>query len=66
MPYTAQKMMFSVKDFFIKCDEIRSILWIWSRLRKKSLMENFIFCAVLIIIRLDSNCFGVMQNQKEI
>ena len=36
MAYTAQKM-FSVKDFFIKCDEIRSILWIWSHLRKKSL-----------------------------
>ena len=35
---TAQKMKFSIKDFFSKCDQIRSFL-------KKSLMENF-FCAV--------------------
>ena len=37
---------FPVKDFFIKCDQIRSFLRIWSHLLKKSLMENFIFCAV--------------------
>ena len=43
---TAQKMKFSVKDFFSKCDQIRSFLRIWSHLPKKSLMENFIFCAV--------------------
>ena len=24
MVYTAQKMKFSIKDFFIKCDQIRS------------------------------------------
>ena len=43
---TAQKMKFSAKDFFNKCDQIRSFLRIWSYLLKKSLMENFIFCAV--------------------
>ena len=43
---TAQKMKFSIKDFFSKCDQIRRKLRIWSRLQKKSLMENFIFCAV--------------------
>ena len=43
---TAQKMKFSIKDFFSKCDQIRSFLRIWSHLLKKSLMENFIFCAV--------------------
>ena len=43
--YTAQKMKFSIKDFFSKCDQIRSFLQIWSHLLKKSLMENFIFCA---------------------
>ena len=32
----AQKMKLSMKNFFSKCDQIR----------KKSLMENFIFCAV--------------------
>ena len=44
---TAQKMKFSIKDFFSKCDQIRSLLRIWSNLLKKSLMENFIFCAVV-------------------
>ena len=43
---TAQKKKFSIKDFFSKCDQIRSKLWIWSHLMKKSLMENFMFCAV--------------------
>ena len=43
---TAQKMMFSIKDFFRKCDQFRSFLRIWSHLLKKSLTENFIFCAV--------------------
>ena len=42
----AQKMKFSIKDFFSKCDQISSILRIWSHLLKKSLMENFIFCEV--------------------
>ena len=41
---TAQKMKFSIKDFFSKCDQIRSFLRILSHLLKKSLMENFIFC----------------------
>ena len=40
-------MKFSIKDFFNKCDQIRRKLRIWSRLLKKSLMENFIFCAVV-------------------
>ena len=43
---TAQKMKFSIKDFFSKCDQIRSFLQIWSHLLKKSVMENFISCAV--------------------
>ena len=43
---TAQKMKFSIKDFVSKCDKIRRKLRIWLRLLKKSLMENFIFCAV--------------------
>ena len=40
---TAQKMKFSIKDFFSKCDQIRRKLWICSHLLKKSLMENYIF-----------------------
>ena len=43
---TAQKIKFSIKDFFSKCDQIRTKLQIWSDLLKNSSMENFIFCAV--------------------
>ena len=46
--YTAPKMKFSIKNFFSKCDQICNFLWIWSPLLKKFLMENLIFCAVLI------------------
>ena len=45
-PNTTQKRKFSIKDFFSKCDRIRSFLRIWSHLLKKFLMESFIFCAV--------------------
>ena len=42
-------MKLSIKDFFGKCHQIRSFLRILSHLLKKSLMENFIFCAVYLI-----------------
>ena len=45
-PLTAQKVKFSIKDFFSKCDEIYSFLRICSYLLKQYLMENFIFCAM--------------------
>ena len=45
--YTAQKIKFSIKDFFRRCHQISSKLRIRSHLLKNSLMENFIFCAVL-------------------
>ena len=41
--HTAQKMKFSSKDFFSKCDQIRNFLRIWSHFLKKSLMKIFIF-----------------------
>ena len=45
--HTALRMKFSIKDFFSKCDQIRSFLRIWSHLLKKPLMKNFIFlCSV--------------------
>ena len=47
---TAQKMKFSIKDFFSKCDQINSFLQIWSHLLKKSLMESYIFCAVSLVL----------------
>ena len=46
-PFTLhKKMKFSIKDFFSKCDQIRSFcsfLRIWPHLPKKSLMGNFTF-----------------------
>ena len=56
---TAQKMKFSSKDFFSKCDQIRFFLQISSHLLKKPLIENFIFCAVLKLfyITFDSYFF---------
>ena len=42
----ALKVKFSIKDVFSKYDQIRRKLRIWSHLVKKSLMENFIFCAL--------------------
>ena len=47
---TAQKLKFSFKDFFSKCDQIRRKLRIWSHLLRKSLMENFIFHAVTFTV----------------
>ena len=44
--HTAQKIKFSIKNFFSKCDQIRSFLRIWSHLLKKSLTANVIFCTV--------------------
>ena len=43
---TTQNIKVYTKGFFSNCDQIRSFLWIWSHLLRKSLMENFIFCAV--------------------
>ena len=57
--HTAQKMKFSIIDFFSKCYQIRRFLRIWSHSLKKSLMENFIFCAVTFLecflLFLDNN-----------
>ena len=41
-------MKFSIKDFSSKCVQIRSFLRIWAHLLEKSLIENFIFCAVKV------------------
>ena len=49
---TAQKMKFSINDFFSKCE--KSFLRIWLHLLKKSLMENFIFNAASMFICLSS------------
>ena len=41
-----KKMKFSIKDFFSRCDQILRKLQLWYHLLKKSLMQNFMFCAV--------------------
>ena len=45
---TTQRIRFSVKDFFSKCDQIQNDLRIWSHLLKNFLMEHFIFCALYV------------------
>ena len=60
--HTAQKMKFLIKDFFSKCDQILSLLPIWSDLLKKSLMENFIFCAVAIAFICDKGWFSFIHS----
>ena len=62
---TAQKMKFSIKDFFSKCDQTSSFLRIWSHLLNKSLMENFIFCVQCIIVDLiNSLDILVLRNSQ--
>ena len=57
-------MKFSIKDFFSKCDQIRSFLRIWSHLLKKSLMESFIFCTVTVTNRA-SNSMKCNKSQLD-
>ena len=53
---TAQKLKFSIKYFFSKCDQIRRKLRIWSHLLKKSFIENFNFLCSVCSLRLYSSC----------
>ena len=57
----AQKMKFSIKNFFTKCDQIRRFLPIWSHSLKKSLMKNFIF-----FVRWDILYRGIFRIQSSI
>ena len=47
---TAEKVKLTIKDFFSNCDQIRWKQRLWSHLLRKSLLENFIFCAVKAIV----------------
>ena len=60
MTDAAQKMRFFIKDFFSKYDQIRRNLRIWSHLLKKSLMENFIVGAVLLLADEESFRFQMV------
>ena len=62
---TAQKMKFSIEDFFSKCDQIRNFLRISSHLLKKS------FSAVLVnykvpgfMRQLSKSCDIILKNIK--
>ena len=49
---TANKMKFSIKEFFIKCEKFTVSCGIFSHLLKKSLTENFNFYAVMVQCRI--------------
>ena len=55
-------MKFSIKSFFNKYDQIRSLLRIWSHLLKKSVMENFIFCAEDTLCFIFKFYFSALYN----
>ena len=48
--YTARKIKFPVKGIFKKCEKIRRKIRTCLHLPKKSLMENFVSCGVVIKI----------------
>ena len=54
-------MKFSIKVSFSKCEQIRSLLRIWSHLLKKSLMENFIFCAECLVCLVYTELSGSIK-----
>ena len=58
---TAQKIKFSIKNFFSKCDQIRRKLRIWSHLLKRSLMENLIFVQWYFILFLSNHLNNVSE-----
>ena len=60
--FTAQKKMkFSIKEFFSKFNQICCFCRMRSHLLKKSLMENFIFSAVIIDYQYNK---GIIKSCK--
>ena len=62
--FSAQKLKFSIKDLFIKCDQICSFMWSLSYLLKKSLIENFNFFTV-IFCRMLQNIETKVSNDSK-
>ena len=52
--YTTQKTKFSIKNFCSKSDHMHCSLRIWSHLLEKSLIGNFLFCAVIIVASIQT------------
>ena len=63
---TAQKMKFSIKYFFSKCDQTAVSFRIWSHLMKKSWTENFIFCAVYVPLFLHLLFLQLLVHKPQI
>ena len=61
---TAQKVKFSIMDFFSKRDQIRRKLRIWSHLLKKSLMKNFFFCSVMNAFMRSLDYFDLVLSNR--
>ena len=59
-------MKFSVKDYFSQWNQIRKKLRIWSGLLKKSLMENFIFCAVIYLYIIQTDRINNSVSTSEV
>ena len=57
MCITPQKMKFSIIDFLC-------FLQIWSHFLKKSIMENFIFCVVYIVVKGKISVEGTDDSSK--
>ena len=55
-------MKFSIKAFFSNCDQIRMKLRILSHILKKSLTENFIFYAMVLLCNTEI-CYSVLIQE---
>ena len=56
-------MKFFIEDFFIKYDQIRSFLRIWSHLLKKYFTKNLIFCTAYIEYIKSSSILSTLSHQ---
>ena len=58
-----KKMKFSIRNFLSKCHQKHRKLRIWSHLLKKSVIENFVFCAVSAKTkRFSENLWKIQQK----
>ena len=64
----ARKMkLFSIKDFYSKCEQIRRKLRIWSNLLEKYLQETSFLCSEWVLVLSDINLWilwAVRKSQK--
>ena len=60
-----KKMKFFIKDFFSKCDQIRSFLRNYSHLLEKSPMKIFILCSAFICYYFSHDIFHVINLDDE-